>query len=61
VLIHTITLIVFGGVAIFVGWEIYHAPVVDSEGNIRAAEREERWYPMKPDAPGSGPRDTACA
>jgi hypothetical protein len=49
VLILTITLIVFGGLAIFIGWESYHAPTLDTEGCIRAAEREERWYPMKSD------------
>jgi hypothetical protein len=49
VLILTITLIVFGGMALFIRWEIYDAPTVDTEGCKRAAEREERWYRMKSD------------
>ena len=48
-LILNITLIAFGVSVLFIGWGmISHSPVVDDDGHQRAAEREERWYPMKP-------------
>jgi hypothetical protein len=45
-----IVLLVLGGAVLIVGWEItIAAPLSTITGHERAAESDQRWYPLTPD------------